>query len=400
MFTKWLSADRLSNRHVAKLEEMFSYWEQESFTHYQHIVIGAGIVGLSTAIELKEYFPHDRVLVLERGLLPAGASTRNAGFACMGSVTELLDDLEHITEDEVVRLFQLRKNGLARLRQRLGDNKIGYSENGSYELISDKETDALDKIDYLNQLLMPHTGKPAFSLANEKIADFGFSTKYTKALISNNCEGELHTGEMMRALTDMAISNGIEIKTGADIVRFEEVAQYVDVVVTEPTRNDTVLFKCDTLSICTNAFTKQLLSDVDVVPGRGQVLITHPIKGLKFKGIYHFDKGYYYFREINGRILIGGGRNLDFETERTTDFELNTMIQIALEQKLADIIIPGTNFEVANRWTGIMAFGSNKFPLVKAFSDKVFGAFRMGGMGVAIGSEVAVQLVELVKSRR
>lgn len=378
---------------------MLSYWEQESFMHYQHIVVGAGIVGLSVAIELKERFPHDSVLVLERGLLPTGASTRNAGFACMGSVTELLDDLTHSSDAGVVSLFKLRKDGLSRLRKRLGDKRIRYAEHGSYELINDAETDALHKIDYLNQLLLAHTGAAAFALANEKIDEFGFSKKFTRALIRNNFEGELHTGEMMRALTDLALQKGIEIKTGAVVERFEEVGQFVEVVVNDPFRKQTMLLKCDTFSICTNAFTKQLLPDEDVVPGRGQVLITHPIKGLKFKGIYHFDKGYYYFREIDGRVLLGGGRNLDFETERTTDFDLNTRIQLDLEEKLATIILPGTNFEIANRWTGIMAFGARKVPIVKAFSDKVFGAFRMGGMGVAIGSEVAAQLGEMVKGR-
>lgn len=49
---------------------MFSYWEQQSFLHYDHIVIGSGIVGLSTAIELKDRFPQKRVLVLERSLFP------------------------------------------------------------------------------------------------------------------------------------------------------------------------------------------------------------------------------------------------------------------------------------------------------------------------------------------
>ena len=136
---------------------------------------------------------------------------------------------------------------------------------------------------------------------------------------------------------------------------------------------------------------------MDVTPGRGQVLVTHPIPGLKFKGIYHFDKGYYYFREIDGRVLFGGGRNLDFETENTTEFALNSLIQIDLEQKLADIILPGMQFQVAQRWAGIMAFGVNKYPIVKAFSPRVFGAFRMGGMGVALGSETAAQLVELMK---
>lgn len=378
---------------------MFSYWEQQSFSHYDHIVVGSGIVGLSVAIELKQRYPGAGVLVLERGLLPTGASTRNAGFACMGSATELLDDLQHIDEGQVLALFDARKKGLEKLRNRLGDSKIGYKEHGSYELISEREADAADKIAYLNKLLEPITGRPAFTLANERIKEFGFPDTYTKALIQNTCEGELHSGMMMRALTDMALQHGVEIKTGADVAEFEETDKEVYVTVNDPFREQVWTLTCDTFSICTNAFTRQLLPDVDVTPGRGQVLITQPIPGLKFKGIYHFDKGYYYFREIDGRILFGGGRNLDFQTEATTDFSLNKLIQIDLEQKLADIIIPGVHFQVDQRWAGIMAFGPTKYPIVKAFSKRVFGAFRMGGMGVALGSETAAQLADIISAR-
>lgn len=374
---------------------MFSYWEQQSFFDYQHIVIGAGIVGLSTAIELKEKHPHASVLVLERGLLPTGASTRNAGFACMGSVTELLDDLQYINEEDVIILYQWRKLGLKLLRKRLGDEHIGYAANGSYELISDAELEALDKIDYLNELLHPVVGEKAFRLANDKIGEFGFSKSYTKALIENLCEGELNSGKMMRSLANYAMSKGVEIKTGAEAVKFEEVGHKVTVLVKDPVLNDAYSFMCDTLSICTNAFTKKLLPDVDVVPGRGQVLITDPIEGLQFKGVYHFDKGYYYFREIDGRVLLGGGRNLDFKGETSHNFNLSELIQSDLERKLREIILPNTKFQIAQRWAGIMAFGKNKYPIVKTFSPRVYGAFRMGGMGVALGSEIARQLVEL-----
>ncbi|MGN6567706.1 MAG: NAD(P)/FAD-dependent oxidoreductase [Flavipsychrobacter sp.] len=374
---------------------MFSYWEQQSFFDYQHIVVGAGIVGLSTAIELKEKHPHAHVLVLERGLLPTGASTRNAGFACMGSVTELLDDLQHMNEEEVIILYQWRKLGLKLLRKRLGDEHIGYAANGSYELISDAELEALDKIDYLNELLHPVVGEKVFRLANDNITEFGFSKSYTKALIENLCEGELNSGKMMRSLANYAMSKGIEIKTGAEVVRFEEVGHKVTVMVKDPFRSELYPLTCDTLSICTNAFTKKLLPDVDVVPGRGQVLITDLIEGLPFKGVYHFDKGYYYFREIDGRVLLGGGRNLDFKGETSHDFNLSELIQSDLERKLREIILPNTKFQIAQRWAGIMAFGENKYPIVKAFSPRVYSAFRMGGMGVALGSEIARQLVEL-----
>lgn len=378
---------------------MFSYWEQQSFFTYDHIIVGSGITGLSTAIELKAAYPADRILVLERGLIPAGASTRNAGFACMGSVTELLADLETTKERNVVRLFARRKVGLQILRKRLGDERIGYAENGSYELIDKTAKKALNKIDWLNELLLPVNNKPAFRLANEKINEFGFDKIRTEALIENTCEGELHTGKMMRALVDYTLQQGIEIKTGAQVLRYDEGSKSVTVMVHNTLSKDNYLLRCRTLAICTNAFAPELMKGVDVVPGRGQVLVTRPVRGLKFRGIFHMDEGYYYFREVDGRVLIGGGRNIDFEGEKTTAMVVTETIQSALEDKLTNIVLPGVKYEVDMRWAGIMAFGRNKKPTIKAFSNRVFGAFRMGGMGVALGSEVARRLAELHRER-
>jgi glycine/D-amino acid oxidase-like deaminating enzyme len=181
---------------------------------------------------------------------------------------------------------------------------------------------------------------------------------------------------------------------------FEEAPAAVSVTVKDPFRKAEWLLQCDTISLCTNAFTRSLLPAADVVPGRGQVLITAPIPGLKFRGIFHFDKGYYYFREIDGRVLFGGGRNLDFETERTTDIALNSMIQADLEEKLRTIILPGTEFRIDQRWAGIMAFGTTKNPIVKAISHRVYGAFRMGGMGVALGSDAAYRIACIIQENQ
>lgn len=375
---------------------MLSYWEQQSFTRYDFIVIGSGIVGLSTAIELKQRFKKASVLVLERGLLPTGATTRNAGFACMGSATELLDDLQHRSEADVVALFNQRKTGLEKLRARFGDAAIGYKADGGHELLGARELYALDKLDYLNSLLQPVLGYEAFTPKEEHIDLFGFNRQVVKALIQNNSEGGLHSGMLLQSLLKMAGALGIEIKTGAFVDGFEEGEKGVRLIVKSPYRSEMLPLFTDKLIICTNAFTRQLLPDVDVTPGRGQVLITDPVPGLKIKGVFHFDQGYYYFRELDGRVLFGGGRNLDFEGETTTDITLNERIQADLEEKLRTTILPDTDFTIAQRWAGIMAFGEHKGPIIQAFSDRVYGAFRMGGMGVALGTEVAARLVSMI----
>lgn len=375
---------------------MLSYWEKQSLLRYDVIIAGSGIVGLSTAVSIKEKQPVKRILVLERAILPTGASTKNAGFACVGSLTEILDDLQHMTEAEVLQLVEMRSKGLQRLRKRLGESNIGYAENGSYELINAEEESCLDEIDRVNDLLKNVAGKEAFTLSNGKIAEFGFDMGFTKHLVKNNCEGELHTGRMMRALIDLCLQKGIEIKTGCEVLNVEEGARDVQVRANHSWLKEEITFSAAQVVLCTNAFTQKLFPELDIVPGRGQVLITKPIAGLKFKGIFHFNKGYYYFREIDGRVMFGGGRNLDFEGEQTDAFDFNEIIRTDLKQKLQDIILPNTSFEIEDWWTGIMAFGKTKFPIAAQHSERIFVCARMGGMGVAIGSEIGEKMAEMV----
>ena len=104
-----------------------SYWELKNwFSNVDYTIVGSGIVGLHCALNLRERFPESKILVLEKGILPQGASTKNAGFACFGSLSEIIDDLKSHTQEEVIQLVQKRKLGLELLRKRLGDSVIDY----------------------------------------------------------------------------------------------------------------------------------------------------------------------------------------------------------------------------------------------------------------------------------
>ena len=102
-----------------------------------------------------------------------------------------------------------------------------------------------------------------------------------------------------------------------------------------------------------------------------------------------------YFRNINDRILFGGGRHLDFKAEETTSLEQTETIQSALETLLKTTILPNTPFEIDHRWSGIMGVGTQKKPIVKQLKNNVFCGVRLGGMGIAIGSLIGKQLADL-----
>jgi glycine/D-amino acid oxidase-like deaminating enzyme len=63
---------------------------------------------------------------------------------------------------------------------------------------------------------------------------------------------------------------------------------------------------------------------------------------------------------------------------------------------LDEMILPNQTYEIDHVWSGIMAFGEDKSPIVKQVSDNIFCAVRLGGMGVAIGSLVGKEAIDLM----
>lgn len=367
-----------------------SYWEEKTWlADIDFAVIGSGIVGLSCALSLRKKYPLGKIVVFEKGMLPSGASTKNAGFACFGSISEILSDLKSHTEAEVVQLVQDRVNGLKLLRNTLGDTNIDYQEKGGYELFSESSStlfnECIANIEYINTLLRPIFGTDVFF---RKPTPFNFRNVHSE-VIFNQFEGQLDTGKMMSTLLVKTSEMGILVLNNAEIESYF-------------TKNDQIWLKTRFSGdipirqafIATNGFAKQFL-EADVQPARAQVLVTKPIENLQIEGTFHLDRGYYYFRNIENRILFGGGRNLDFKTEQTTQAGLTALVQNSLEEILSTTILPNTPFEIDTRWSGIMGVGEQKKPIIKILAPNIYCGVRLGGMGVAIGSSVGQQLANL-----
>lgn len=367
-----------------------SYWEIKNwFTNVDYAIVGSGIVGLHCALQLRERFPDSKILILEKGILPQGASTKNAGFACFGSLSEIIDDLKNHTEEEVIQLVQKRWNGLQLLRKRLGNQAIDFKPYGGYELFLNYDdatyNECLQKLPFLNEILRPLFKSDVFSKEIDRFA-FENIKEYS---IFNPFEGQIDTGNMMQALLKEAISKDILILNQVEVTSFNDTNNSVEVVVNDYT------FHTNKLLFATNGFAGFLTNNA-VKPARAQVLITDPIPNLDIKGTFHLDKGYYYFRNFENRILLGGGRNLDFEGETTTELSQTEKIQNKLEDLLKNVILPNQEFKIAQRWSGIMGIGTHKNPIVTQLSENVYCGVRLGGMGVAIGSIIGKELADLI----
>ena len=371
--------------------ENLSYWEKQTYLGKPDVaIIGGGITGLTTAIFYKKQNPQQDVLVLERGALPSGASTKNAGFACFGSVSELLDDSEQLGWEPTIDLVERRWRGLQLLRELIPDPHLQLQFSGGYELFTQNNTELWERcksaVPVVNEQLQSVFGRNVFTLSTRNW-DFG---EYL-GLIENPLEGGLNPVAMIRQLEKLARNLGVRILTGAAVERIEEGPIRVKLTFAGGAHLD-----CPQAAVCTNGFAARLLN-VEVRPARNQVLVTEPITNLPFDGVFHYDQGYFYFRNVGKRVLIGGGRHLAGEEEDTDQLSVTDGIQVKLEDLLKTNVIPGREYRVAHRWSGILGVGDSREPIVKRISPSISCAVRLGGMGVALGTLLGQELAELLE---
>lgn len=367
-----------------------SYWEKSTYLeNIDFLIIGSGIVGLSTAIFLKKKNKNYKVLVIDRGYLPTGASTKNAGFTCFGSPTELFDDLQNMNELTVWDTFSNRYMGLNTLFELVQKDKIAYRECKSWDIISSKKNNDITKdfIEYINHKAYEITGVKEIyhedKLISSKFGFEGINTSYC-----NKLEGAIHTGKMIQELYKKAILNDVNVLFGMNAEKLDHSAQE-NVIETQFGE-----IKAKNTIIATNGFAKKWIKD-DILPARAQVIITNEIPDLKINGTFHYEKGYYYFRNVGNRVLLGGGRNLDFKGETTEEFGSSEQIRLKLLELLKNVILPKHTYEIQDSWSGIMGVGKSKSPIIKKINNNMAIGVRMGGMGVAIGAQVGKKLADL-----
>lgn len=316
---------------------------------------------------------------------------KNAGFACFGSPSEILADIDAEGSDIALARVQERWLGLRELRAELGDAAIRFEPSGGHELYAVNDPlymRVADRFDSLNADLRDVFHQNVFTWRDDRINDFGLATGH---LAFTPFEGPLDSGALMRTLLAKVLGTGVEVRSDRSVLGIEEGGRQA---VLKLPGGDTL--RARQVIVATNGYTGQLLPGVDVVPARGQVLLTAPVPGLRLKGTFHAQEGYYYFREHLGAVLLGGGRHLDKEGETTTEDAVTPPIQEALESLLRETILPGHTWSIAQRWSGVMGFRrQGKSPLVERRSPNLVVAAGLSGMGVAIGIRVAAKAADL-----
>ena len=69
-----------------------------------------------------------------------------------------------------------------------------------------------------------------------------------------------------------------------------------------------------------------------------------------------------------------------------------------LTELLQTVVLPQQSFDIDYHWSGILCGGEVRDPVVEEVEPHVYAAYRLGGMGVAIGSSIGRHLAQLAVS--
>ena len=381
-----------------------SYWEATHWpSEVEVAVVGGGIVGLQSAIQLATQRPEWKIAVIERSDPPAGASTRNAGFACIGSLTELAEDITDIGFDATIDLVKRRLAGLHLLRDTLSDKALAYEGCGNIEWFRTEDQDSFQRA--LNLLPKVNAAlQEALSIAESVFSNDTVYLQSTKlsglGAIRNSLEGQLDPGKMMRGLQAKAAALGVQY-IHSDVAGIEGSAPdyHLELRGRHPLRTKQVV-------LATNAFTAAL-AETQIRPALNQVIVSSPIKHLAWTLPMHLDRGYGYIRRIGNRVLVGGFRHLVGASAKTSQFGLDARLGAHLRGVLQEVLPKGYRIDATEHsenesvrieyeWSGVLGLGPNRNP--RAIRDKhgIIHAAGLGGMGIALGSLLGREAAQLV----
>ncbi len=370
---------------------MVSIWEQQTYYVDREVFIaGSGLLGLWTAYELLQAEPTLTISIADQLQIPALASTRNAGFACFGSPSELWSDAKYQQEEALWEIAAMRYEGIRKIRKVCGDKAIEYDPCGGFEVFMPgtpwEKEEGRERIAWLNRGFEKLTGmQETYTDCSDQMEGMGL--QHFGVMYGNRLEGGLNSGKLVNYLQDYLQKAGVRFLLGHRVKALSGEQGNFEIQL-ETLQNEEVVVKSQQMLWATNAALSLIPELVDTVkPARGQMLLSPEIPDFSLLGTFHFDEGYYYFRNLGNRLLIGGARNKAFEAEETLDAGITPEIRRALE-KFIENHLPEVaavlNKKDWMHWSGIMGMSDVKKPMILSLASGAWAAMACNGMGVAL----------------
>ena len=333
-------------------------------------IVGAGVTGCSAALRLAE--AGLRVRVHDARGVAEGASGRNGGFALPGGAARYDVARDTYGGEPAASYWRWTEEALDRLAELAGD---ALRRPGSYRLAADEEEREGIRLEY------------------EALREDGFAAEWLEDVpggaagrfhgaISHPGHGSIQPARFVRRLASLATAAGAEIREHDPV-------------------DDVKALAADRVLVATDGYGHGLVPELaDLIwPTRGQVIASEPLDRVLYDRPHYARQGFDYWQQLpDGRIVLGGFRDVSILDELTDVEETTPAIQSSLESFLHELA--GEEVQVSHRWAGIFGLTQDMLPLVGPVPGRDGRVWIAGGysghgnvLGFACGKLVADALL-------
>ncbi len=337
-------------------------------------VVGAGLAGLTTALELLR--SGKSVCILEAKRVGWGASGRNGGFVSAGfavSASKMLGRLGHSDGREA---YQLSVSGAEYVRREINDLKMDgvLDGNGEFHVYrqNDEQTALRErenaKADFDQDLAFYNT---------EKTRELMKSNRYHHALFDPK-GFHIHPLKYCHGLAAEIERLGGHIFEGSKaeyLTRSSNIGWEISTNATSITAAHTVL--------CTSAYDYKLYPRVSraMQPVATYVMVTDPIADLLDTAITtpaciaDTRRAADYYRRLPEGRLMWGGR---ITTRQQEPFHLSELMR----RDMLSVYPQLENAQPSHAWAGLMGYALHSMPLIGQVENGLWMATAFGGHGL------------------
>jgi len=321
------------------------------------VVVGAGVTGCSAALHLAQ--AGKRVRLCDAREVAGGASGRNGGFALRGMPAPFDITAASVGEQSAQAMMAWTERAIDTIEALAGD---AFRRVGSLRIaVDDEERD---------ELRAEYESLVAAGFAVEWVESFDppLAGRFTAAL-RHVPDGVLQPARWVRRLARYAAAAGVEICEHTRVSSLDELDGA-------------------TVVVCTDGYPSGLLGQIEglIIPTRGQVIATEPIPERVFEVPHYGRHGFDYWHQAgDGRIVVGGFRDVSFDTEFTADEQLTEPVQTALHAFVNGLL--GRELRVDYAWAGIFGLVMDFLPVVGRVPglENVWVAGGYSGHGNVLG---------------
>jgi glycine/D-amino acid oxidase-like deaminating enzyme len=375
-----------------------SYWLDRTPSrddrHFDAIIVGAGITGLSTAYWLNHEDPSLKIAIIEKARVGFGASGRNAGFITCGSVEHFNRLVGKHGQNEAVEIWRFSETNLNLLKEHIiQDNRslMQFEQKGCYSLAAHES-----ELKELTQVagIMDGLGIPVEVINDSEVQKRLGAVRFVGGIRYLD-DASVHP---IQLLQQMNKNIDVTLIEQTEVFGYEPSEEGNRIV-----KTDNGDFEAPMVIYALNGFSASLhpyFAD-KIYPTRGQILmmekVPHFMDGPCYANFY-LD----YFRQLpSGELLIGGFRQIEKTTEVGYSDHITTPIQTALHEFVMNHLPQYENKAISHRWSGIMGFSADGQPLIGALPDdpQIFFVGGYTGHGMGLAFHCAKTLIDLVYGR-